>query len=277
MTKGCLLISFTAMLYSSLSFAAQTESQPVNPNEIRIVPVEPTPEPDNVRVRIVFPEENEVKTKNPVHLQIKVEGYPLETESYFLPRTEELVNDPNGQSIHVVIDDNPYFSLYEAIIDAEDNVQVYYNQTLDYDIPYPLNPGIHVIRAFPARTYGESLKGSGCFVSSIFYFRVKKNDQKIDLSMPYLTYNEPQGSFKYNPSQPILLDFLISNCQLSKDGYKVRLSIDGNNQRILTQWVPYYIYGLSKGTHIFRLELLDHQNKLVVGPYNDVQRSIKIE
>ena len=99
------------------------------------------------------------------------------------------------------------------------------------------------------------------------------------LDKPYLTYNEPQGEFivdKRNP-KPILLDFYIHNCELSKDGYKVRLTIDNANQRILNSWQPYYIYGLKKGTHKIRLELLDPENSLLPGMFNKVERTIVVK
>jgi hypothetical protein len=73
----------------------------------------------------------------------------------------------------------------------------------------------------------------------------------------------------------VLLDFYITNCQLSKDGYKVRLTIDGSDQRILTNWVPYYLYGLSKGKHRIKLELLDEKNKVVPGAYATVERTFR--
>jgi hypothetical protein len=72
------------------------------------------------------------------------------------------------------------------------------------------------------------------------------------------------------------LDFLISNCELTPDGYKVRLTIDGNVHRTLTSWQPYYIYGLSKGKHTIRLELLNKEEK-VPGSFNDVTRTIYVQ
>ena len=54
-------------------------------------------------------------------------------------------------------------------------------------------------------------------------------------------------------SQPVLLDFFISNCELTSDGYKVRLIVDGDAIRTLTSWQPYYIYGLKKGPIRFDL------------------------
>jgi hypothetical protein len=92
-----------------------------------------------------------------------------------------------------------------------------------------------------------------------------------------LTYNEPSDNMPLTEGQPILLDFFISNCELTKDGYKVRLSIDGKGTRTLTSWQPYYIYGLKRGRHKVKLELLDPDDKVVPGTFNRVERTINVQ
>ena len=134
---------------------------------------------------------------------------------------------------------------------------------------------MHLLRAFPVRSYNESLKGRNTFLAIPFYVKSKQDNKEIDLSKPYLTYNQPVG--KYKAGRPVLLDFLIKNCQLTKDGYKVRLNIDGVHERLLTDWIPYYIYGLVKGTHKIHLELLSPQNTVVPGVFNNVWQEITIE
>lgn len=271
-----LTIASTAM--TSLGLCAQLEDHPPNSKGLQVVPVQPTPDPDHVSTTIYYPKPNEVKKSSPVKGQIVLEGIALgvDTEQ---PRKREIWNDSEGQSLHVFIDNQPYFSVNEALIDALDDVQDYFEQTAEFEIPFKLQPGAHVIRTFPVRSYNESIKSDGAFAATVFYFQEAKNNPKIDLSQPYLTYNEPQGEYDYDRKnlQPILLDFYVINCELSKDGYKVRLTIDNDNQRILTSWQPYYIYGLKKGQHKIRLELLDPQNKSVSGPFNDVTRTIVIK
>jgi hypothetical protein len=272
-SKYVLTVLFScACIFSN---AADLEHQLPNPNEIRVVPVDPTPEPDDAEVSIIFPEDNSVKVNSPVRVQLKVEGYPLATDSEF-PRNKEIFNSSKGQGIRVVLDERTYFIETEALIDADNDTENYYDQTVTFELP-DLRPGVHILRAFPVRSFGESLKGDGCFAATAFYFQKKKDNSPLDLSVPYLTYNEPQGSFKTGKNKPVLLDFYIKNCKLSKDGYKVRLTIDGANMRILTQWVPYYIYGLSKGSHTLRLELLDPKNKVVSGTFNDFKQNIEIK
>jgi len=155
----------------------------------------------------------------------------------------------------------------------------YYNQSYKFKIPYKLRPGLHTLRVFAVRSFGESLKGERSFYSMYFFVggdKSQKNEQDGMLSQPYLTYNEPSGQVPLIEGKPILLDFYISNCELTPDGYKVRMSIDDTVQRILTSWSPYYIYGLNKGKHKIHLELLDERNLPVQGASNSVHRSFEV-
>jgi hypothetical protein len=255
--------------------AADLKAPKKNPGTLRIMSVEPTPESDNVNVHIAFPKDGDVKDSNPVNVEVRLEGYALGVDTD-QPRAKEIFNDPEGQSLHVFVDNDPYFPVNEAFIDALDNNEIYYDQTMDFDIPYRLKPGAHVIRAFPVTSYNESIKGSGAFEARVFYFQKKEPLKDIDLSGPYLTYNEPQGNYDYDPAVPILLDFYIMNCQLSSDGYKVNLYIDGKKERVISRWLPYYIYGLSKGKHKVRIQLIDWNNKPIGGVFNDVEREIEL-
>ena len=266
------ILALLACLSSSL-FAAELTPPSANTSGVRVVTVENTPEPDHVEMRLVFPKSGSIETKTPVTIQIRLESYAVGVDSDF-DRKKEIANSDKGQSLHIVIDNHPYFVANEAIIDAFDDNQPYNVYTVDADIPFRLSPGMHTIRAFPVRSYNESLKGDQCFVADTFYYQTKKDTDTFDPDSPYLTYNEPQGTF-YG-KKPILLDFYLSNCRLSRDGYKVRVTIDGTVARIITQWVPHYVYGLKKGSHTVRLELLDANNAVVPGTFNTVQQTITV-
>ena len=270
-------LAVSALILScGLFAAAQIEQHEVNPGGLRVVPMEPTSESDNITVKINFPAQGDVKMSNPVDIEATDEGFPLGVVTD-VPRKSEIYNDPKGQTIHFFIDDKPYFAVNEMFVDALDNNELYYTSTIQGRIPFHLSPGAHVIRAFPCRSFNESLKGDGCYAVRLFYFQKKEPLKGVDLSGPYLTYNEPQGDYDYSPNEPILLDFYITNCQLSQDGYKVQLWVDGKKARVLTRWIPYYLYGLSKGRHKIRLQLLDPSNKVISGLYNDTEREIVLK
>lgn len=247
-------------------------------SEVYVTPVKPTPEANTITTKIVFPRPYENKRKTPINVQMRIEGFPLGVITQN-DRAQEIYNDPDGQAIHVIIDNRPYLIYNQSFEDSFDENREYYDKILSFHIPFTLKPGQHVIRAFPARSYGESLKGNGPFSVEVFYYqdRKKADTLNIDLQKPFLTYNEPQGKYPASKSSPILLDFLISNCDLSQDGYKVGLTIDGKNIQALTDYVPYYIYNLSTGKHTIKLELLDKNNKVVSGFFNVVEREIEID
>ena len=267
-------LSLLCTMWLTSGITAELQDHAPNLKDVRIIPMDPTPEPFHVRTRIEFPEEGSVQNSSVVSGQVRLEGYSLGTDSEF-PRSKEIWNDPKGQGLHIFIDNQPYFEVNEALLDALDDVEEYYDETANFDLPGKLKSGMHVLRVFPVRSFNESLKGDKCFDARKFYYKEKIDDPNIDLKKPFLTYNEPQGEYDYGP-QPLLLDFYLTNCDLSKDGYKVRLTIDENNQRILTSWIPYYIYGLKKGAHKIRLELLDRQNDPVKmnKAFNDVTKAL---
>ena len=256
-------------------FAADFFPKKANPTDIRIVAVRPTPEPSSVQTVIQFPKKGQVVHQSPVNVQIRLVGYPLGVPSDF-PRKRELYNDPDGQSMLVFIDNHHPLEIYKSFVDSLDNNNLFMDLTLNTNIPFSLDDGMHVIRAFPDRSFGESLKGPGCYDAEVFYIGQEKNNLDVDLSAPYLTYNEPLETMTYEKDKPILLDFYLSNIQLSKDGYKVRVTIDGNVERTLTLWVPYYMYGLDSGMHSVHLELLDEKNEVAPGLFNSVKRTIRV-
>jgi len=269
---ACLL----GILLCNLGFAAELTSKNPNPSEIRIIPVRPTPEPDNVITTITFPKEGQVVYGTPIELQFQLQGFPVGVNSDF-DRAKELFNEQEGQSLRVFIDNYPPLDIYNSFTDSLDQNNLFFNFTLNKKIPYRLDRGMHVIRAFPVRSFGESLKRLGNFADRIFYLGARKNNLKAYLHKPFLTYNEPLESVRYRANRPILLDFYLTNIQLSKDGYKVKVEINGDVIRILTMWIPYYIYGLERGKHTIRLQLLDEKNQVEPGIFNSVEKTIIVD
>ncbi len=269
------LLPVLTLLSIPMALLATPLSAETNSTDIRVVPVARSPEPNTVRVQILFPEKMEVKQNEPIRMQVKVWGFPFRVNTD-LPRIKEIQNSPEGQNIRIVVDDKHFFSIDRANVKSLDSRDNFYTQIAEVTIPFDLAYGEHIVRAFPVRSYGESLKNRGSFAVETFFFRSRSDTIDQNLKGPYLTYNEPAGTFDTGPDLPILLDFLLSNTELSQDGYKVELTIDNHVERILTLWIPYYIYGLTPGTHTIRLRLLDSQNKSVAGAFNDVTETIRI-
>ena len=242
---------------------------------IQVVPVAPTPFPEQVETRIVFPRGGEIERRQPISVQIRLDGFALGAASQF-PRANVLQNDPKGQALHVVVDDQPYLSYYQASEDSFDEDRSFYDKTISFKLPQNLKAGEHVLRVFPVRSFGESIKAKKALATRVFYTGAKTPTLDFDPTKPFLTYNAPQGSFLAAKSDPILLDFEVTNVRLSQDGFKIRLSIDDKEIETLTMWVPYYLYNIPKGTHKVRLELLDSNNQKVPGLFNDTTRQITV-
>lgn len=251
----------------------QTQSS-AKSNRIRLMPVKRTPEAEASTVVVSLPTPGALVKSQPVWLQIRVEGYPIGASSEF-DRQKEIAVTDKGQTMHVVVDNHPYFAVSEPAIDPFNEAGWYYETNYKFEIQAKLEKGEHLVRVFLSRTYGESLKGDLTFYASSFFVG-ERGPTKFDLSKPFLTYNEPSNQMYLTEGTPVLLDFFISNCELTKDGYKVRLTVDKKATRTLTEWQPYYIYGLDEGQHTVRLELLGLDGHLVKGPFNDVEQTITV-
>ena len=258
-----------------VAFFSISAAEPLKKEEpIRLRPVGKTPEPESTSVSIVLPKNQSVVNSNQIWTQVRVDGYAIGTQSQF-DRADEIVGSKLGQTIHVVVDNDPYFAINEPAIDPFTEEGWYYDTSYKFTLPMKLKPGAHLLRVFLARSYGECLKGDKMFFTTIFYVD-KKTPLEFNLSQPFLTYNEPSNELYLIESKPVLLDFYLSNCDLTSDGYKVRLTIDENTTRLITSWQPYYIYGLKKGKHTIQLELIDRSGKVVPSPLNTVKREITI-
>jgi hypothetical protein len=238
--------------------------------------VKATPEPGTAILKVQVPKDGKVVGGNPVWIQTRLDGYTLGSNSQF-DRASEVVNSNLGQTLHIVIDNEPYFAINGQAIDPFNEQGWYFDQFFKFEVPFKLSNGFHTIRVFLARSFGESLKGNKVFFASYFFVKDRTDTSELEvLDGPYLTYNEPSNLSQLEEDKPVLLDFYLSNVDLTQDGYKVRMTIDGKYERVLTTWQPYYIYGLTKGNHTVRLELIDSKGKLVSGPYNDTTRKIKV-
>lgn len=265
-------ISTFALMSTAFCFAGSKEK----PSNIRVIKMDRTSEANNIEIVFQYPKEGELKTEKPLLIQIQLDGFPLGTNTED-PRNKEVKNDSSGQCLKLLIDNNEPIILTEtnAPDDFHDQHDVYYEQTVEYKYDGSLSQGEHLLRVFPVYSYGENLTGAHTFTAETFYFGNKSGSSRYDLKAPYLTYNSPDGTF--NTDKPILLDFYLSNCELSSDGYKVRLSIDDHEERTLTDWNPYYIYDLTPGKHKVKIELLDPKGKVVSGSLATAEKTITVK
>jgi hypothetical protein len=99
----------------------------------------------------------------------------------------------------------------------------------------------------------------------------------IDPTKPLLTYSRPKGEYKGEDSDPIMIDFWLSNAKLQGDGgtFRVRYSVDGGEAKFIDKWEPIWLGGWIGGKHQVKLELIDKDGNLVDnGGYNATTREI---
>ena len=202
----------------------------------------------------------------------------LDLRDYEVGKVED---EKSGQHVHVIVDDGAYQACY------------------DVSKGFPvgrLAPGTHVIRAFPSAgpkdpkgaAHHESRKNPGSFAWVRFHVKEKGGPlADFDGTKPLLTYSRPKG--EYLPGKPettkLLLDFYVTNVALSKDGFKVRASLDGAVHGTYDTWKaeygwlnPYFVEPTpAAGEHKLLLELIDASGALVQGPFNRTERTITIK
>lgn len=267
---------FSAMFAALALIAGQpVVSESDADDSIQVIPVNRAPESSTVVLALAIPQHGNLYSSNPIWVQFRIDGYALGMNTPGL-RADELAQSEMGQTLHVVVDNEPYLAVKDNAIDPFNEEGYYYDTSYKFELPYRLSEGMHTIRMFPARSFGEGLKGENTYQAISFYVGSQKANANINLSKPYLTYNEPSDQIYLTRKKPILLDFYISNCELSSDGYKVKMVIDGKIKRTLSSWQPYYIVGLDSGKHTVRLQLIDRSGKVVPGSFNDVERTIHI-
>jgi hypothetical protein len=181
-----------------------------------------------------------------------------------------------GNHIHVILDDNPY--------------EAYYDLAEPFELKDVI-PGKHVLRVFASRPWHESYKNEGSFQMVIFTVKGSGDASKptttntsqtpieIDPNRPLLTYSRPKGEYKDAESDPIMIDFWLTNAKLRGDGgeYRVRYIIDDDEPRLLDKWEPIWLAGWLKGKHTVRLELLGpDQYPVKNGTFNVTTREITV-
>src|SRR5580658_6444844 len=100
-------------LFASLLLATSLMAdKPIeNRSGIRTMPVPRVPEPSSAVLKIAVPRDGQV-VNNPVWIQFRIDGYALGAASQF-DRASEVVETKMGQTVHVVIDNRPYFAINE--------------------------------------------------------------------------------------------------------------------------------------------------------------------
>ncbi|HKP69412.1 MAG TPA: hypothetical protein VJV05_09015 [Pyrinomonadaceae bacterium] len=245
-------------------------------------------------LKIVEPAANSTVTSSTVKLKLLLEGDLKGYKPHKDPATS------TGNHVHVILDNQPYEAYYE--IDQAFELR-------------NVADGEHTLRVFPSRPWHESYKDAGAFQMVKFTVKnggadankpattnsgqqmsnansnanaaptVEGKDMQnstagpVDATKPLLTYSRPKGEYKGVESDPVMIDFWLSNAKLKGDGgnYRVRYSVDGGEVKYIDKWGPIWLSGWTAGKHSIKLELVDEDGGLVDnGGYNSTTREITI-
>jgi len=214
--------------------------------EIKVVSAPQTERFSEAKLSLKAPAQNDLKPG--LHsFEFEVENYELKAQTA-MRKKHSCANSDKGQHLHFILNNAPYRAEYSPQFKAE------------------LSEGNNVVLAFLSRSFHESIKTQSAYVLKNFV--IGDPFFEFDENAPHLFYSRPKGQYKGAETKNILLDFYLINTELSKDGNQVRLSID-NTQFMLPHWQAYFVQGLSKGKHDFRIELLDANGQLIEGPFNN--------
>lgn len=226
------------------------------PFEVTLSPVTDSPEFMDASIELNSPGQEAVLPSGKVTFEYDITNYSL-TAQTLDAAMKKCANSPDGQHIHLILNNQPYLALY--------------NTTHEMDLP----DGHYVALSFLSRSYHESLKNYGASV--VRQFTVGDVEAKtVDLSTPHLFYSRPKGEYVGKDTERVLLDFYLLNTELSEDGNKVRAKINGK-EFILTSWTPYMMHDLPMGENTVELELIDKEGNLIEGPFNQVKRTFTLK
>lgn len=213
-------------------------------NKIKISKVEGSPKYEDAALVL-----NELNSGSELEFSFDVKNYELgaQTEHEF---QYSLANSKKGQHIHLIINNNPYSAHYTNKFKKK------------------LDPDNGVILAFLSRSYHESVKNKNAYI-----FTQYGDLEKIDLDKQYLFYSRPKGTYTGQDTKKLLLDFYLVNTTISKNGNKVRATIN-DEEFLIDEWSPYYIEGLPKGEVKIKLELINSSGELIDSPFNPSIRTV---
>jgi hypothetical protein len=171
-----------------------------------------------------------------------------------------------GPHIHVILDNLPY--------------EPYYDLSKPFEIKN-VSEGRHTLRVFASTPWHESYKNPNAFKMVSFTVKGKETGDtvRVDPQRPLLTYSRPKGEYKGADAEAIMLDFWLSNCELTGDGgqYRVRYAVNKEEPKYIDEWHPVWLTGFSSGKHTILIELVDNKgNPVDNGGYNSTSREIII-
>ncbi len=227
-------------------------------SDITLSPVE-SPEFDDAILEMLDPQENAASIEpGDVKFTYNVKNYDLATQTIDAD-IKNCANSPDGQHIHLILNNEPYSAHYESSFTKN------------------LLEGHYVALSFLSRSYHESVKTYSAYnIRQFTVGRPAKDQEVANLSNPHMFYSRPKGTYTGEDAKKVLLDFYLINTELSQDGNKVRATINGQ-EFMIDKWQPFFIEGHDIAEMEIKLELLDANGELIPSPFNPVTRTVQLK
>ena len=264
------LILCLALMAGAVPARSQNEEEPVRraeavTEEVRVAG--PHPEPVRRAERAVKPPTN---TGAPIHpgqaVRVVVESpkegevTPWETVDVFV-RAENYAIGDGGNRLHVIVDNGS---------------PVEHSHELKPVVLHGLAPGAHVLRIHAVKPDGKMLAGPEAGARLDFFVRRQDFSNFQPLDKPYLTVNLPKDGMAFPDAEgKVWFDFRAHNVSLAKEGYRVRLLLNGV-ETVLSSPEPYAWTGLPEGRHRLVVELIDEDGDPVSEIFARVERTFEI-
>jgi hypothetical protein len=123
-----------------------------------------------------------------------------------------------------------------------------------------LKPGSFTTLSFLCDEDGLSIKQPEAY--ALRSFTVDKHTEVNYSDSALVIINSTNQNTSFTP----LLDFYLANTNISKEGNKLKLSIDSSEFQI-HNWSAYKINGLAKGKHKIKIQLVNHQGEIFKSPF----------
>ena len=218
------------------------------------------------KTRFASLKDGDVLDNNNVSVVVEVENYELGVQTD-TERAKEIANSDKGQHAHIILDNDPYMADYEAGKPFEIGV---------------LEDGPHTLVVFPSRSYHESVKSPEAAQIVNFYVGKQGGEFMLDKTKPNIIYSRPKGEYKGKDAKKIMLDFYLNNVELSEDSYKAKYTVTRKDTEqdvgsiTISEWTPAFVSGLTDGEYVISLQLLDKDDNVVEGSFNNTERVITV-
>lgn len=224
------------------------------PPPVQVVAGESTPlEGAAPTLKIKSPAAGKLIKSGDVEIKVEIKNWTLTSD---------------GPHVHLIVDNEPYI----AVRDASKPINV--SALVRDNLHHELAEGTHVVRLFPGRARHESVKLAEAFATLVFHYKKKTEGFSFNATAPLLTYSRPKGCVV--AGERVLLDFFVSNAELSATGPRVRYAIDSTVSGDILTWAPHFIENLPIGDHTLQLSLVDAEGNAIAGMFNDTTRTVTV-